>query len=127
MLSFDFQTQNIVTKEESLKNQEEIAKNENSVKVVKIQKIKGKLTSSGEDIYFKINAGPNMFKTLFIEDAKKDFILTLNQDFYTENTENKIIFAAYDKDLLKDDVLGFCNLPLKGLSTGTKTLKLTPQ
>ena len=63
MLSFDFQTQNIVTKEESLKNQEEIAKNENSVKVVKIQKIKGKLTSSGEDIYFKINAGPNMFKT----------------------------------------------------------------
>ena len=70
------------------------------------------MNDSGEDIYFKINLGPNMVKTKFIENAKKDFVLDLKQSFYAEPKENKMIFAAYDKDLINDDVLGSGTLPL---------------
>ena len=92
--------------------------------LINIEKIKGKLTDSGEDIYFKINLGPNMFKTKFIENAKKDFVMELNQGFYAEYKENKIIFAAYDKDLINDDVLGCGTLALDDLSSGEKTVPL---
>lgn len=37
-----------------------------------------------------------------------------------------MIFAAYDKDLINDDVLGSGTLPLEGLTSGEKTIKLKP-
>ena len=72
----------MVDKAESVKNEEKAKKASNEMTLINIEKIKGKLTDSGEDIYFKINLGPNMFKTKFIEDAKKDFVMELNQEFY---------------------------------------------
>lgn len=53
-----------------------------------------------------------MVKTKFIENAKKDFVLELKQSFYAEQKENKMIFAAYDKDLINDDILGTGTLVL---------------
>ena len=82
------------------------------------------MIDSGEDIYFKINLGSNMFKTEYIENAKKDFKMELNQAFYAEHHQNKIIFAAFDKDLINDDVLGVGSLSLDSLTQGYKTVSL---
>ncbi len=76
------------------------------------------MVDSGEDIYFKINLGSNMFKTKYIENAKKDFVIDLNQPFYAEHQQNKIIFAAFDKDLINDDILGVGSLSLDSLTSG---------
>lgn len=35
-----------------------------------------------------------------------------------------MIFAAYDKDLMQDDILGTGNLALEGLATGQKTVSI---
>lgn len=35
-----------------------------------------------------------------------------------------MIFAAYDKDLISDDILGVGELPLENLSSGEKTVSL---
>lgn len=34
--------------------------------LITISKIKGKLNEEGEDVYFKINLGPNMIRTEYI-------------------------------------------------------------
>ena len=41
-------------------------KEEKELTSITIDKINGKMTDSGEDIYFKINLGPNMVKTKYI-------------------------------------------------------------
>lgn len=92
--------------------------------LIKIEKIKGKMGSANQDIYFKINLGPNMTKTPYIENAKKDFVMELDYQFYAEKKENKIIFAAFDKDLVSDDNLGHGQLPLENLTSGQKTVSL---
>jgi hypothetical protein len=53
--------------------------------MITIEKITGKLNRAGEDLYFKINLGPNMVKTTPIENAKQDFVLSLNKSFYAES------------------------------------------
>lgn len=63
VLQFDYETNHFVDKNESTKNEEKAKKASNQLTLINIEKIKGKLTDSGEDIYFKINLGPNMFKT----------------------------------------------------------------
>lgn len=41
---------------------------------ITITKMRGNLSKSGKDLYFKINTGPTMFKTNIIKNAKKDFV-----------------------------------------------------
>ena len=50
--------------------------------------------------------------------------MELKKTFYAEYKENKIIFAAYDKDLINDDVLGSGTLLLEDLTSGEKTVHL---
>ncbi len=42
---------------------------------ITIEKIKGNLNKSDQDIYFKINTGPTMIKTPVHKNAKKDFVM----------------------------------------------------
>lgn len=51
---------------------------------ITIEKIKGNLNKSGEDLYFKINLGPTMFKTQVVKSSKKDFLMELKQSFYSD-------------------------------------------
>ena len=89
-----------------------------------IEKIKGNLNKSDEDIYFKINTGPSMIKTAVHKSAKKDFLMELNQSLYSDKKESKIIFAAFDKDLSYDDFLGSGELPIEGLTSSDKIVSL---
>lgn len=65
-----------------------------------------------------------MFRTKNIEKAKKNFEMEINQPFYAEKKENKIIFAAFDKDIISDDNLGNGELSLEGLSSGNRVVAL---
>lgn len=90
---------------------------------VKVSKIKGQVKSS-EDIYFKINAGPVHFCTNYIENAEKNFAIDVNKTFYLEKTEKSIIFTAFDKDLLSDDMLGTGEIKTSELLQGETKVKL---
>ena len=43
---------------------------------------------------------------------------------YSDRKQNKIIFAAYDKDVTYDDLLGVGEVAVEGISTGQKTVEL---
>ena len=63
-------------------------------------------------------------QTQEIENAKKDFEMRLKETFYAQNTESKMYFAAYDKDLISDDMLGVGEMAVSEISGGEKIIPL---
>ena len=62
-MSFDYETVNFVNKEDSIRNEEKLQKEEGSLKLITINKIKGEFDETGNDIFMKILIGPNKLKT----------------------------------------------------------------
>lgn len=57
------------------------------------------MANNASDLYFKVCVGSNSSKTAVLDKAPKDFnMINVDMCLYAERTENKIIFAAYDKE-----------------------------
>lgn len=95
------------------------------MQILNIQKIKGRLKEGGEDIYFKISVGPHLFKSKYIENAKKDFDMVLKETFYCDSLFQTVNILAYDKDLFSDDFLGAGSKKLSLIVNGNNIIQLT--
>ena len=51
---------------------------------ITLEKIKGNLNKSDQDLYFKINLGPSMFRTPTEKNSKKDFVMELKKVLYSD-------------------------------------------
>ena len=76
------------------------------------------MKESGEDIYFNVSLDSHTVQTKYIENAKKDFEMRLKETLYAQNTESKIYFAAFYKDLISDDMLGVGELAVSEITGG---------
>lgn len=124
-LELNYETQNFVSKEESAKTEEAAKKQSEELRQIRIESIKGNLNDKANDLYFKIVIGQNVMKTAMLEKAPKDFTMDVKQTLYSESTENKIVFAAYNEENIGgDSFYGDGQILLDNLVEGNNTVKL---
>ena len=83
-LLFDYETVNIVTKQESVKNADKNKKAESELTVINIEDMQYQL-SKGGDIMFKIIVGSNSIKTNLIEKSQGSGSVVIKDSIYADS------------------------------------------
>ena len=83
-LLFDYETVNIVTKQESVKNADKDKKAESELTVINIEDMQYQL-SKGGDIMFKIIVGNNSIKTNLIEKSQGSGSVVIKDNIYADS------------------------------------------
>jgi hypothetical protein len=124
VIEFDFETVNLVSKEESVKNGEREKKIDNELTSISIEKVKTELNDEDKNIYYNFIVGTNKIATEVIKSVPKSSSLDIKKVVYADSKENKLIILIWESNLLKDKVIGCASLPLDGLGTGEKKATL---
>ena len=74
-------------------------------------------------MYYQLLVGNNSIQTGVIKDQKNEAI-ALNQRVYAESKENKLFLLVWEKNLIKDKIIGVNQMPLDNLASGDKNLTL---
>lgn len=71
LLLFDFETANLVSKEESVKNIDKEKKSDNELSAITVEQIQVELPKEGVDVYYKIIVGTNNHNTEVVKQSPK--------------------------------------------------------
>ena len=74
-------------------------------------------------MYYQLLVGNSSIQTGVIKDQKNEAI-ALNQRVYAESKENKLFLLVWEKNLIKDKIIGVNQMPLDNLASGDKNLTL---
>ena len=74
-------------------------------------------------MYYQLLVGNNSIQTGVIKDQKNEAI-ALNQRVYAESKENKLFLLVWEKNLIKDKIIGVSQMPLDNLASGDKNVTL---
>ena len=74
-------------------------------------------------MYYQLLVGNNSIQTRVIKEQKNEAI-ALNQRIYAESKENKLFLLVWEKNLIKDKIIGVNQMPLDNLASGDKNVTL---
>ncbi len=123
-LEVDFETVNLVSKEESVKNAEKEKKSEAELTAITVEKTKTELKSAGKDLYYQFVVGTNKVQTAVIKTIPAVSSFDVKRVLYADFRENKLTVLIWESNLLKDKVVASSTFLLEGLSSGEKKATL---
>lgn len=111
-LEVDFESVNLVSKEESVKNAEKEKKLDAELTSISIEKSKTDLKFKGKDVYYQFICGTNKVQTQVLKSIPASSSFEVKRILYGEFRENKLSVLIWESNLLKDKVLAYANFPL---------------
>lgn len=73
----------------------------------------------------RVIIGASSFTTDVIKSIPKKLSLDLKKTIYAEAKESRVVILIWEKNILKDKVIGMATVPLEGLSSGEKKVTFT--
>jgi hypothetical protein len=124
-LELDFETVNLVSKEESVKNAEREKKAEAELTAITVERVRTELSSAGKDLYYHFVVGTNKVATDVVKSVPASSSLDVKRVLYADTRENKLTVLIWESNLLRDKVVASASLPLEGLASGDRKATLT--
>jgi hypothetical protein len=123
LLSFEFETANLVSKEESVKNQEKEKKGENELTVITVEGLTASLGKEDVEVYFRLIVGNSSFTTEVVKSGK-EVSVPVKCSLGAEARENKLVLVAWEKSIIQDEICGVGHIGLDQLANGSNKITL---